>query len=152
MDLQHPTNKMSKSADSQQGTVPILDDASAIAKRIKSAVTDSDNEVRYDREHKPGVSNLLDILAAATDRSVESVAEEFSGTGYGALKGAVADAVVELVTPIQQRYAELVGEPSEVDRILGVGAARAREIAGPVLARARSAAGLLPARTGPSSI
>jgi tryptophanyl-tRNA synthetase len=144
MDLQHPTNKMSKSADSPQGTVPILDDPSAIAKRIKSAVTDSDNEVRYDREHKPGVSNLLDILAAATDRSVESVADEFSGTGYGALKSAVADAVIELVTPIQQRYAQLAANPDEVDRILGAGATRAREIAGPVLARARAAAGLLP--------
>ncbi len=78
MDLQHPTNKMSKSADSPQGTVGILDDPKSIAKRIKSAVTDSDNDVRYDRTNKPGISNLLDILAATTDRSVDAVVKEFA--------------------------------------------------------------------------
>ncbi|MET0422122.1 MAG: tryptophan--tRNA ligase, partial [Acidimicrobiia bacterium] len=144
MDFQHPTNKMSKSADSPQGTVAILDDPKAIAKRIKSAVTDSDNDVRYDRTEKPGVSNLLDVLAAVTDRSTDEIAAEYSGTGYGALKGAVADAVVELVTPIQARYAELAADPGEVDRILGRGAAAAQAIAAPVLARARTAAGLYP--------
>ncbi|MET0276035.1 MAG: tryptophan--tRNA ligase [Acidimicrobiia bacterium] len=144
MDFQHPTNKMSKSADSPQGTVAILDDPKAITKRIKSAVTDSDNDVRYDRTEKPGVSNLLDVLAAVTDRSTDQIAAEYSGTGYGALKGAVADAVVELVTPIQARYAELAADPGEVDRILGDGADRAQAIAAPVLARARTAAGLYP--------
>ena len=144
MDLQHPTNKMSKSADSPQGTVPILDDPKAITKRIKSAVTDSDNDVRYDRVNKPGISNLLDILAATTDRSVDAVVKEFAGTGYGALKGAVADAVVELVTPFQARYAELAADPGEVDRILGEGAVHAQAIAAPVMAQARDAAGLYP--------
>jgi tryptophanyl-tRNA synthetase len=144
MDLQHPTNKMSKSADSPKGTVPLLDDPAAIAKRIKSAATDSDGDVRYERTEKPGVSNLLEILAASSDRSIESVEAEFAGSGYGALKAAVADAVVELATPIRERYSELAADPGEVDRILADGAASARAIASTVLARARASAGLLP--------
>ena len=144
MDLQRPEAKMSKSDDSPQGSLAILDDPGALAKRVKSAVTDSDGAVRYDPLAKPGVSNLLEILAAVTDRSIDVVEAEFSGAGYGALKRAVADAVVALVEPIQARYAALAADPAEVDRLLAAGATRAEVIARPVLARARAAAGLLP--------
>jgi tryptophanyl-tRNA synthetase len=144
MDLQRPDAKMSKSADSPQGTLPILDPPASLAKRVKSAVTDSDSSVRFDPLSKPGVSNLLSMLAAVSDRSIESVEAEYAGSGYGALKTAVADAVVDLVTPIQARYEELAADPAEVDRLLGAGAERVEVIAHAVLARARAAAGLLP--------
>jgi tryptophanyl-tRNA synthetase len=144
MDLQHPTNKMSKSADSPQGTIRLLDDPKSITKRIKSAVTDSDNEIRFDPAAKPGVSNLLQILGAVTDRPAEDLASEYSGQGYGALKGAVADAVVEFIRPLQERYAELDADRGEVARILSVGADRAQSIASPFMTRVRDAVGLLP--------
>jgi tryptophanyl-tRNA synthetase len=143
MDLQKPTAKMSKSLDSPQGTIKLLDDPKAITKRIKSAVTDSDNEIRFDPESKPGVSNLLQILGSVTDQPVEQVAAGMAGQGYGALKTAVADAVVEFVAPLQARYAELEQDPAEVARILGVGADRAEGIATGVLERVRDAVGLL---------
>jgi tryptophanyl-tRNA synthetase len=144
MDLQDPTSKMSKSADSPQGTLSLLDEPDALAKRIRSAVTDSDGEVRFDPATKPGVSNLLQILAATTNREIPAVEAEFAGGGYGALKAAVAEAVVEFVRPLQARYAELERDPGEVDRIVAAGAARAEEIAAPVIARVRDAAGLMP--------
>jgi tryptophanyl-tRNA synthetase len=144
MDLQVPTNKMSKSADSPQGTIRLLDDPKTITKRIKSAVTDSHTEIRFDPATKPGVSNLLQILAAVTDRSVETVADGFTGQGYGALKGEVAEAVVEFIRPLQERYGELERDPAEVARILEVGAERAEGLAEAVMARVRRATGLLP--------
>ena len=144
MDLQNPTAKMSKSLDSPQGTIRLLDDPAAITKRIKSAVTDSDNEIRFDPDAKPGVSNLLQILGAVTGQPVEQVAGGFANAGYGGLKTAVADAVVEFVRPLQSRYAELERDPAEVARILRVGADRAEGIATGVLARVRDAVGLLP--------
>jgi tryptophanyl-tRNA synthetase len=144
MDLQTPTNKMSKSADSPQGTIRLLDDPKSITKRIKSAVTDSDNDIRFDPEAKPGVSNLLQILASVTNAPVEQVAGEYAGSGYGALKGAVADAVVEFVRPLQERYAQLEADPAEVTRILSMGADRAEGLAAPVMSRVRNAVGLLP--------
>jgi tryptophanyl-tRNA synthetase len=144
MDLQNPTAKMSKSLDSPQGTIKLLDDPGAIAKRIKSAVTDSDNDIRFDPDAKPGVSNLLQILGSVTDEPVEAVAEKFSGSGYGALKTTVAEAVVEFVRPLQERYAELERDPAEVGRILGVGAERAEGLAEGVMTRVRDAVGLLP--------
>jgi tryptophanyl-tRNA synthetase len=143
MDLQHPTAKMSKSADSPQGTLPLLDEPAALAKRIKSAVTDSDSEVRFDPAAKPGVSNLLQILAATSGREIPDVESEYGGSGYGALKSAVADAVVEFVRPLQERYGELEKDPAEVDRIVAVGATRAEEISAPIIARVRDAVGLL---------
>ncbi len=143
MDLQQPTVKMSKSADSPQGTLPLLDDPGALAKRIKAAVTDSGTEVRFDPDEKPGVSNLLQILAATTDATVEQVSADFAGAGYGTLKDAVADSVVAFVEPMQQRYRDLADDPSTVDRVIAEGAERARAIAGPVLARVRTATGLL---------
>ncbi len=144
MDLQKPTAKMSKSANSPQGTINLLDDPKAISKRIRSAVTDSDTEIRFDPAAKPGVSNLLQILAAVTDREVDDAAVEFAGSGYGALKGAAADAVVEFVRPLQERYAELEDDPAEVARILRVGADRAEALAATVMVRVRDAVGLLP--------
>jgi tryptophanyl-tRNA synthetase len=144
MDLQRPTAKMSKSADSPVGTLPLLDAPSALTKRIKSAVTDSGTEVRYDSDEKPGVSNLLEILAATTRRPVADVEAELAGAQYGTLKASVAEAVVECVRPLQERYAELEKDPGEVARIIAAGAGRARELAAPVVERARRAAGLLP--------
>jgi tryptophanyl-tRNA synthetase len=144
MDLQNPTAKMSKSADSPQGTVPLLDAPDAIMKKIKSAVTDSGTDIRYDPAGKPGVSNLLEIHAAVTGRGLPEVEREFAGSGYGAFKSAVGDAVIEALRPLQEAYAKLEADPAEVDRQLARGAAKARSIAEPVLERARSAAGLLP--------
>jgi tryptophanyl-tRNA synthetase len=143
MDLQNPTAKMSKTADSPQGTVPLLDPPEAVAKKIKSAVTDSGTEVRYDPTGKPGISNLLEIHAAVTGRSIPDVEREFDGSGYGAFKSAVADAVVEALRPVHEAYTKLEADPAEVDRQLAVGAGKARAIAEPVLERARRAAGLL---------
>ncbi len=144
MDLQEPTNKMSKSASTDKGIVNLLDDPARITKKVKSAVTDSATDIRHDRVEKPGVSNLLEILAVATGRSADDLAAEYDGQGYGVFKAAVAEAVVELLRPIQQRYHELAADPAEVERVLADGAARAREVAAPTLARAKAAVGLLP--------
>ncbi len=141
MDLQNPTNKMSKSLDSPRGTVDILDDPSVITRKIKSAVTDSEAEVRYDVKAKPGVSNLLSILGAATGRTPEEAAGDY--TMYGQLKADTADAVVELLRPIQTRFAELEADPAETSRLLQIGADKARVIAAVTLERARSNIGLL---------
>ena len=141
MDLQSPTNKMSKSLDSPRGTVDILDDPSVITRKIKSAVTDSEAEVRYDVQAKPGVSNLLSILGAATGRTPEQAAEDYSM--YGPLKADTADAVVELLRPIQTRFAELEADPAETSRLLQIGAGKARAIAAVTLERARTNIGLL---------
>jgi tryptophanyl-tRNA synthetase len=143
MDLQEPDNRMSKSTSAEKGIVYLLDDPKRIEKKIKSAVTDSATDIRHDREEKPGVSNLLEILSAATGRSVDDLAADHDGHGYGAFKGAVAEAVVELLRPIQARHAELAADRGEVARILAAGADRAREIAAPTLARAKDAMGLL---------
>jgi tryptophanyl-tRNA synthetase len=143
MDLQIPTNKMSKSTGTEKGIVHLLDDPKRITKKIKSAVTDSATDIRHDRDEKPGVSNLLEILSAATGRSVDDLAVEHDGRGYGAFKTAVAEAVVELLRPIQERHAELAADRGEVARLLAVGAERARAIAAPTLAQAKDAMGLL---------
>jgi tryptophanyl-tRNA synthetase len=144
MDLQEPTRKMSKSEDSPAGTILLLEDPAAVAKKIKRAVTDTEAEVRYDPAAKPGVSNLLSILAACTGRTPEQAAEGY--TQYGPLKADTADAVVELLAPVQARHAELSADPGEVQRILDDGAERARKTASVTLARARDAVGLLAAR------
>ncbi len=141
MDLQRPENKMSKSLESPQGTINMLDEPGAIAKKIKRAVTDADNEVRFDVAAKPGVSNLLSILAAATDRDPERLADDYEQ--YGPLKSDTADAVVELLRPIQDRLRELEADPGETNRLLGIGADKAREIAARTLARAKANLGLL---------
>ncbi len=142
MDLQDPTSKMSKSADSPQGSIGMLDEPAAIERKFKRAVTDNDGEVRYDVATKPGVSNLLSILAAATDRTVEEVAAGY--TQYGPLKADAAAAVIEVLRPVQERYAELSADPAQTEKILADGAATAREMSAVVLDRARTAVGLLP--------
>jgi len=144
MDLQEPTKKMSKSEDSPHGSIGVLDEPKAITKRIKSAVTDSETDVRHDRAAKPGVSNLIEIYGAATGLTIAAVEEQFGAGGYGQFKAAVADAVVEYLRPVQERYAELAADPAEVDRLLAIGADAAAVIADEVLARATAAAGLLP--------
>ncbi len=141
MDLQEPTNKMSKSIESPQGTILVLDEPSVITKKIKRAVTDADNEVRFDPEAKPGVSNLLSILGAATGRSPQGLADDYDM--YGPLKADTAEAVVEMLRPVQERYAELVADPTAVTEILHAGAVKARSIASVTLARVHHAVGLL---------
>jgi tryptophanyl-tRNA synthetase len=128
LDLQDPSAKMSKSLP-EAGTLNLLDDPSALAKKIKRAVTDTETEIRYDPATKPGVSNLLAILAAVSDRSVPALEAEFSGQGYGRLKNAVADAVVAFAEPFSSRVAELMADPAEIDRILARGAEQARPVA-----------------------
>ena len=144
MDLQVPTAKMSKSSESPQGTIALLDDPSSIVKRIKSAVTDSGTDVTYDPEHKPGVSNLLEILASITGRPIPEVADEYAGGGYGTLKASVADAVVELLAPLRERYTALVADPGHVTAQLATGAEKAEAMASKVVERVRNAVGLLP--------
>jgi len=141
MDLQHPQNKMSKSSDSPQGTVNVLDDPKVIEKKFKRAVTDNDNEVRFDPIEKPGVSNLLSILASATDSDPVSISTSYSQ--YGALKVDTASAVIEMLRPLQDRFAQLEADPAETARLLAVGADKAREIAAATMARARANIGLL---------
>ncbi len=143
MDLQHPDRKMSKSADSPNGTIALLDEPEVIRKRVMSAVTDSGSDIRFDPEAKPGVSNLLTILAASADRAVAAVAADLDGAGYGTLKEAVASSVTELLAPIRVRYGELTAQPSRLDAVLAEGAAQARALSAPVLARVRAAVGLL---------
>ncbi|MEN9823522.1 MAG: tryptophanyl-tRNA synthetase [Actinomycetota bacterium] len=143
MDLQDPTSKMSKSANSEAGLVYLLDDPAAVVKKFKRAVTDSDSEVRFDRENKPGVSNLLEILAACTGEAPEALAGRYSQ--YGPLKGDTGEAVVELLRPIQARYHELMADPGELQSLLRKGADKARTVAAATLARAQSAIGLAPA-------
>ena len=128
-DLQEPTAKMSKSAQDPKGLVNLMDEPSVIAKKIKGAVTDTDGEIRFDREAKPGVSNLIGIYSAITGESIESFASSLQGQGYGALKTAVADAVVAALDPIRLRAQELLADPAELDRLLAQGAAKANQIA-----------------------
>jgi tryptophanyl-tRNA synthetase len=143
MDLQDPTSKMSKTGSSPKGLIDLMQDPAKIAKNIRSAVTDTDGEVRYDPETKPGVSNLLVIHSVLSGTPVEEVAASFAGRGYGDLKKEVADVVVDRLTPFQERMAELLDDPAELDRILADGADRAREVARATMARVREAAGLL---------
>lgn len=142
MDLQAPTDKMSKSMGDAPGTVWLLDDPKVIDKKFKRAVTDSDGDVRYDFDAKPGVSNLLSILAAATGGDPAALADQYSQ--YGPLKADTAAAVIEVLAPIQQRYGELAADPGETERLLAAGAAKARETASATCERVRTALGLLP--------
>lgn len=143
MDLQDPTSKMSKSASSDAGIVSLLDDPAAVLKKFKRAVTDSENEVRFDRTEKPGVSNLLEILAAVTGRTPEDLASGYSQ--YGPLKNDTGEAVVELLRPIQMRYFQLLDDRGELSRLLAIGAEKARHVASATYERACRAIGLLPA-------
>jgi tryptophanyl-tRNA synthetase len=133
-DLQNPEAKMSKSAADPKGLINIMDDSAAVVKKIKSAVTDTDGVIRFDRENKPGVSNLLGIHSAISGESIASLEARFEGAGYGALKGEVADVVVGAIEPIRNRTEDLLSDPAELDRLLAKGAARASEQAEATLA------------------
>jgi tryptophanyl-tRNA synthetase len=144
VDLADPTAKMSKS--SPAGCVFLLDPPKRIEKKIKSAVTDSEAEVRFDPAGKPGVSNLLTILATFTGRNVAEVVAEFEGRMYGDLKKETAAAVVAFAEPFQARVAALMDDPAELDRIMAAGAGRAREVASQTLADVYDSLGLVAAR------
>ncbi|HVM05148.1 MAG TPA: tryptophan--tRNA ligase [Acidimicrobiales bacterium] len=141
-DLQDPTRKMSASSESVAGTILVLDPPEVVERKIKRAVTDTGTEVRFDVEAKPGVSNLLTILGAATGRDPETVAGDYSQ--YGPLKADTADAVVELLRPLRKRYDELAADPAAASALLASGAAKAQPVAAATVARARDAMGLLP--------
>jgi tryptophanyl-tRNA synthetase len=142
MDLQDPTSKMGKSTDGGAGVVYLLDDPDVVRRKIMRAVTDSGRDVAYDPGTRPGVANLLEILAACEDGSPEDLAGVHES--YGALKKDTAEAVVELLRPLRKRHAELAADPAYVDEVLRAGAARARGLARPLVDRAYRAIGLLP--------
>lgn len=142
MDLQDPTSKMSKSAATDAGIVYMLDDDTTIARKFKRAVTDSDGAIRHDRDEKPGVSNLLEILSASTGTSIDELVSRYSQ--YGPLKQDAADAVIALLAPVRSRYKELVDDRAELERLVRIGNDRAREVASATLARAHAAIGLMP--------
>lgn len=144
-DLQNPTAKMSKSAESPNGLLNLMDTDKRIAKKIKSAVTDDGSEIRFDREAKPGVSNLLSIYSAVTDKSIAELEAEYEGKMYGHLKVDLAEAVVARLGPVRDRAEELLQDPAELDSLLARGAAKARDVAGETLARAYEKVGFLPA-------
>ena len=144
-DLQNPTAKMSKSGD-PKGLVNIMDDSSVIVKKFKSAVTDLDGVIRFDREAKPGISNLLGIYAAITGESIDSLVARFDGAGYGALKTELADVVVAHIEPIRNRAEELLSDPAELDRLLAKGAAKANELAEKTLATVYDRIGFIAAK------
>ncbi|MGA9343837.1 MAG: tryptophan--tRNA ligase [Nocardioidaceae bacterium] len=145
-DLQEPTAKMSKSASSPAGIVELLDDPKKSAKKIRSAVTDSGREVYFDEENKPGVSNLLTIFAALSGRTVDDIAAEYNGRGYGDLKKDLGQLVEEFTTPFRARTLELLDDRAELDAILHNGAERARAVAAKTLAQAYERIGFVPAR------
>ena len=132
---------MSKSVDSPLGTVDLLDEPAVVRKKISKAVTDTDGEVRYDPEHKPGLANLLELFSAATGRPIDDVAAGYDR--YGPLKADLAEAVVELLVPVRERYLELMDDPTGLASRLELGAAKAASIAAPTLSRAKAAVGLL---------
>jgi len=141
MDLQNPNAKMSKSGKEDSGLIYMLDDPATIEKKFKRAVTDSDSEVVYDRERKPGIANLLEILAAATNSTPQSVAKGF--TRYGDLKTATGQAVIEMLEPIQKRYNQLLADKAELMRLIHKGNLRAQAVASATLARAQTSIGFL---------
>ena len=133
-DLQEPTAKMSKSASSPAGIVEMLDDPRASAKKIRSAVTDSGSEIRFDQEKKPGISNLLTIYSALTGRTVADLETAYDGRGYGDLKKDLAEVVIEFVTPFRDRTLELLEDEAQLDAILRSGSEKASEVAERTLA------------------
>ncbi len=148
LDLQDPTAKMSKSSSAVAGIVDLLDEPGVTAKKIRSAVTDTGREVRYDPEDKPGVSNLLTILSALGDRSIGELEESYVGRGYGDLKKDVTAAVEEFVVPFRARTFALLADTEALDAVLGAGAERARSVAEPVLATTYERLGFVGATLG----
>jgi tryptophanyl-tRNA synthetase len=143
-DLQDPTAKMSKSSSSPAGIVDLLDDPKVSAKKIRSAVTDADREIRYDVEHKPGISNLLTIYSALTNRKIAELEADYAGKGYGDLKKDLAEVVGEFVSPLREKVTAYLEDPAELDRILAVGATQARDVAGATLRAVYDRIGFLP--------
>ncbi len=143
-DLQNPTAKMSKSAASENGLIRLLDPAKKNAKKIRSAVTDDGTEIRFDREAKPGIANLLTVYSALTGRTVDDVVAEYEGRLYGHLKVGLAEVVTETLDPIQARAHELLDDPAELDRLLARGAEKGREITVRTLAAVYERMGFLP--------
>ncbi|MGV9560349.1 tryptophan--tRNA ligase [Streptomyces sp. NPDC003401] len=148
MNLQEPTSKMGKSDDSGPGVVYLLDEPDVVRKKVMRAVTDSGREVVHDREGRPGVANLLEILAACTGGNPRTLADGYAS--YGALKRDTADAVVEVLRPVRARHRELCADPAFVEEVLRDGAERARAMARPVVDAAYRAIGLLPAVAEPA--
>ncbi|ODT36576.1 MAG: tryptophan--tRNA ligase [Microbacterium sp. 71-36] len=142
-DLQNPTSKMSKSAESDAGVLWMLDDPKVSAKKIMRAVTDSEGAVRFDREEKPGVSNLLVIYSALTGREIASIEDEYAGRGYGDFKKGLAEVVVAEFEPVRARALELLDDPAELDRVLAQNAERAASVAEKTLADVYDRIGLL---------
>ncbi|MFC8288703.1 tryptophan--tRNA ligase [Streptomyces cyaneofuscatus] len=145
-DLQDPAVKMSKSASTPKGLINLLDDPKATAKKVKSAVTDTDTVIRFDEEKKPGVSNLLTILSTLSGSTIEDLEGKYAGKGYGALKTDLAEAMVEFVTPFQLRTQEYLDDPETLDSILAKGAEKARAVAAETLAQTYDRMGFLPAK------
>ena len=143
-DLQNPGAKMSKSGESPQGILWLLDDDQTLVKKIKSAVTDTEREIRFDTENRAGVSNLLSIHSLLTGATIAELEGQFEAKGYGDLKSAVAEVVVEAFRPIRERTLELLADKPELDRLLATGAQRAREIASETLGRVYQKVGFLP--------
>lgn len=146
-DLQEPTAKMSKSAEDPKGLINLLDEESVISKKIKSAVTDTDGEIRFDREEKPGVSNLLGIYSAITGESIKQIETKFAGQGYGALKSELAEVVVDALRPIRTRANELMADRAELDRLLAKGAEKANELAEQTLRKVHERVGFIPPKS-----
>jgi tryptophanyl-tRNA synthetase len=142
-DLQNPGSKMSKSGDSPAGIIWLMDEPSVIAKKIKSAVTDTDNEIRFDPLRKPGVSNLLKLLSLSTRSSIATLENDYRDFGYGALKTDTAEAVIELIAPIRERTHQLLKNQDQLDDILALGAKKAAGVAEETLARVHNALGLI---------
>ncbi|MFH9366414.1 tryptophan--tRNA ligase [Streptomyces anulatus] len=145
-DLQDPAVKMSKSASTPKGLINLLDDPKVTAKKVKSAVTDTDTVIRFDAEKKPGVSNLLSILSTLSGSPVEDLERRYEGKGYGALKTDLAEAMVEFVTPFRARTQQYLDDPETLDAILAKGAEKARAVAAETLAQTYDRMGLLPAK------
>ncbi|GAA0466065.1 tryptophan--tRNA ligase [Streptomyces stramineus] len=145
-DLQDPTAKMSKSASTTKGLINLLDEPKVSAKKIKSAVTDTDTVIRFDAENKPGVSNLLTIYATLTGTGIPELEQKYEGKGYGALKTDLAEVMVEWVTPFRARTQEYLDDPETLDSVLAKGAEKARAVAGETLAQAYDRMGFLPAK------
>jgi tryptophanyl-tRNA synthetase len=145
-DLQEPSIKMSKSASTPKGLINLLDEPKVSAKKVKSAVTDTDTVIRYDAENKPGVSNLLGIYSTLTGTSVAELERQYEGKLYGALKTDLAEVVVDFVTPFRDRTQQYLDDPETLDSILAKGAEKARAVAAETLSRTYERVGFLPAK------
>lgn len=145
-DLQDPTIKMSKSASTPKGLINLLDDPKATAKKVKSAVTDTDTVIRYDAQDKPGISNLLTIYSTLTGKTIAELEKEYEGKMYGALKTDLAEVVVDFVTPFRERTQQYLDDPESLDAILAKGAEKARSVAAETLATTYDRIGFLPAK------